>query len=128
MSYADVMDMNLLAVVTTPSIYHGCYTQKNFWEENFTLGEFTPTNMKNCGRRNFRKHREIENGEKYTTLDISLEFGCLDKMKIKYSETKGYLVISGKGLITSQGLKNIGRSNKNKKERYFMTNVSMKYV
>ena len=58
-----MMNIKLLAVVTPPSIYHGCSTWKIFWEEkftgeeNFTLGEFTSANMKNCGRCNVRKHR-----------------------------------------------------------------------
>ena len=39
-------NINLLAVVTPPSIYNGCSTWKKFWEETFigeekfTLGEF----------------------------------------------------------------------------------------
>ena len=67
-SYTDVMNnMNLQAVVTLPSIYHGCSTRKTFWEENFTLA-----NMKNCGRCNFRKHMEIKNVKQYIALDISL--------------------------------------------------------
>ena len=41
-----MINMNLLVVVTPPSIYHGCSTQKKFWEEKFTLGEFTAVNMK----------------------------------------------------------------------------------
>ena len=40
------MNMNLLAVVTPPSIYHGCPTQKKFWEEKITPGDFTHENMK----------------------------------------------------------------------------------
>ena len=32
--------MKLLAVVTPPSIYHGCSTRKTFWEEKFTGKEF----------------------------------------------------------------------------------------
>ena len=75
------MNMNILAVVTSLSIYHGCSTGKTFWEEKFTLGEFIPVIMKNCGRRNVRKHIEIKNGEKYMTLEISLKFGTLDKIK-----------------------------------------------
>ena len=65
--------MNLLAVVTPPSIYHGCSTQKTFWEEKFTGKEnlFLAVNMKNCGRRNFRKHKEIKGSDKYVHLDIS---------------------------------------------------------
>ena len=80
------MNINLLSVVTPPSIFNFCSNQKRLWEEKFTLGDFTPVTMKNCGRLNFRKHREIKNGEKYTTLDISLEFGSLDKMEITSSE------------------------------------------
>ena len=47
-----MINMKLLAVVSRPSICHGCSTQKTFWEENFTaedtfaLGEFTDVNMK----------------------------------------------------------------------------------
>ena len=51
-----MMNMNLLAVVTPPSMYHGCSTWKTFWEgmftgkENLTLGEFIAMNIKHCGR------------------------------------------------------------------------------
>ena len=99
--------MNLLAVVTPPSIYHGCSTQKTFWE-----GKFTPVNMKNCGSYNVRENREIKDGEKYITLNISLYFGSIDKIKIISSEPKDYLEILGKGLITSLGIKTIIRSKK----------------
>ena len=120
------MNMNLPAVVTPPPIYHGCSTRKKFWEEKFTPGEFTHINMKNFGCHNVRKQRDIKNGEKYTTLFISLKFGSMDKMKITSSEPKYYLVRSGKGSITSLGINTIGRSNKNKKARYAISNVSMK--
>ena len=45
--------MNILAVVTPPSIYHGCSTRKTLWEEIFTGKEnlFLAADMKNCGRR-----------------------------------------------------------------------------
>ena len=59
--------------------------------------------MKNCGRHNVRKHREIKGSDKYVTLDISLKFDSLDNMKIKSSESKEKLEISGKGLINSLG-------------------------
>ena len=77
------MNMNLLEFVTPPSIYHDCYTQKMFLEEKFTgeenstLGEFIAVNMKDCSRRNIRKHREIKGSDKYATLDISLKFDSL---------------------------------------------------
>ena len=41
--------MKLLVVVTPQSIYHGRSTQKTFWEEKFTLGEFTLVNIKVLG-------------------------------------------------------------------------------
>ena len=46
------MNMKLLAVVTPPSIYHGCSARKTFCEgkftgeEKFTLSEFTAVNIK----------------------------------------------------------------------------------
>ena len=45
-------------------------------------------NTEKCGRRNVRKHREIKGSDKYVTLDISLKFDSLDKMKITSSESK----------------------------------------
>ena len=57
------MNMNLLAVLTPPSIYHGCSIQYKFWEKTFT-----PVNMENFGSRNVGKQRDINNGEKYITL------------------------------------------------------------
>ena len=89
-----MMNRRLLQVVTPPSIYHGCSIWKTFWEEkstgeeNFALGEFTAVNMKNGGRCNVRKYRDIKDSDKYTTLDISLKFGSLDNIRIIYSETK----------------------------------------
>ena len=63
------MNMKFLAVVTPPTdVYHGCSTQKTFWEE-----KFTSVNMTSCGRRNIKKHRKIKNGEKYIALYIYLE-------------------------------------------------------
>ena len=82
------MNMNLLSVVTPPSIYHGWYIRKTFWEEkfigeeNFTLGEFIAVNMKCFGHRNVRKHIYIKGSDKYITLDISLKFVSMDKMRI----------------------------------------------
>ena len=63
-------NINLLAVVTPPSISHDCSTRKTLWEEKFTLVKFPDMNMKNCGRRNVRKHREIKVSDKYVTLDF----------------------------------------------------------
>ena len=34
-------------------------------------------NIKNCGRHNVRKHIDINDSEKFITLDISLKFGSL---------------------------------------------------
>ena len=85
-------------------------------------------NMKTFGRYNVRKHREIKNDEKYITLDISLKFVGLDNIKITYSEPKDYLGISGKGFITSLDIKTNVRSNKNKKARFTITNITLKYL
>ena len=85
-----MMNMKLLAVVTPPYIYHGCSAQKTFREGKFTGKEnfFLAVNMKNCGHRNFRKHEDIKGNDKYVTLDISLKFDSLDKMKITSLESK----------------------------------------
>ena len=106
-----MMKMKLLAFVTPLSIYHGSFTWKPFWDENFTceerftLGELTVVNMKNCFRRNVNKHREIKDNEKYITLDILLKFRSLEKMIITSSEPTDNLGRSGNGLITYLGLR-----------------------
>ena len=58
-------------VVTPPSIYHGCPNWKAFWEEKFTGKKqdlFEPVNMRNFGKRDFRKHREIKDSDERVTL------------------------------------------------------------
>ena len=69
---------------------------------------------------------EIKDGEKYITLEIPLNFGSLDMMKITSSEPKYYLGRSGKGLITYLVIKTIRRQKKKKKARCAITNVSFK--
>ena len=120
--------MKILAVVTPPSIYHGCSTRKTFWEEKLTGKEnlFLAVNMKNCSRRNVRKHKEIKGSYKYVTLEISSKFDSLNKMKIKSLESKGKLERSGKGLINSLVIRNKTGSQKYKKARYAIRNVSKK--
>ena len=83
-------------------------------------------NMKNCDRHNVRQHREIKGSDKYVTLDIFLKFDSLDKMIITSSESKVKLGRSGKGLITSLGLKAKTKPKKYKKTRYTIENVSKK--
>ena len=113
-----MMNMNLLAAVAPPYIYHDWPFWKMFWEVNFTgeekfrLREFTDVNMKNCGRCNVRRYREIKGSDKYVTLDILLKFDSLNNMKITSSESKDDLGRSGKGLITSLGLKVKSSPNK----------------
>ena len=81
--------MKFLVVVTPPSIYHGCSTRKTFWEENFTGKKedlFVSVNMRNCGQRNVRKHREIKDSDDRVTLNmneilkISEEIDNMEKM------------------------------------------------
>ena len=102
-----MMNKKLLAVVTPPSIYHGCSTQNTFWEEKFTGEEklFSAVNMENFGRLNVRKHRDIKGSDKYVTLYITLKFDSMDKIKITSSESKEKLEISGKVFITSLDFK-----------------------
>ena len=85
-----MMNMNILEVVTPPSIYHCCSTRKKFWEEKYTGEEnlFSTANVKSFFRSNVRKHREIKGSDKYVTLDISLKFDNMNKMKITSSESK----------------------------------------
>ena len=82
--------------------------------------------MKNCGRCNVRKHREIKGSDKYVALEISLKFDSLDKIKITYSESKDNLGRSGKGLIASMGLKAKPMPKKCRKARYAIGNFIIK--
>ena len=120
--------MKFLLVVTPPSIYHGCSNSKTFWEEKFTVQKdlFQSVSMKNCGRRKFRKHKEIKGNDKCVTLNVSGKFDSLNKMKTTSSESKGKLGRSGKGLVTDLAFKTKVRSQKYKKARYAIVNVSMK--
>ena len=52
----------------------------------------------------------------------------MENMRITYSYPKDYLGRSGKGLITSLGIKTNVRSKKYKNARYAITNVSMKDI
>ena len=121
-----MINLNSLEIGIPPSIYHVCSTWKTFWEEKFTLDDFTDFNMKNCRRRNVSKHIEIKGGDKYYTLDISFKFDSLDKMRITSSDSKDNLRRSGKGLISSLGIKAKVRPNKYRKARYAIKNVSKK--
>ena len=123
-------------VVGPPSIYHGCSTRKTFWEEKFAGKKqdfFEPINMINCGKRNFRKYREIKKGDehvayenKYEILEISENFGILDMMETTSSGSKAKMGGSGKRLVTALTLKTKERSTKYKMSRYDIGNVSMK--
>ena len=122
------MNMNILEVVTPPSIYYGCSARKTFWEEKFTGEEklFSAVNMRICGHRNVSKQKEIKGSDKYVTLDISLKYDKLDKMKITSSESKGKLKRSGKGLIIYLGFNAKVSPHRYKKARYAIRNVGKK--
>ena len=117
--------MKFLAVVTPPSIYHGCSTLKTFWEEKLTGKEslFLSMNMQNCVRRKVRKHKEIKVSDKIVTLDISAKFDSLNNMETTSSESKEKLERSGKGLVTALDFKIKVRPSKYKKETYAIGNV-----
>ena len=77
--------MKFLAIVSPPSIYHGCSSRKTFWEEKFAGKKqdlFEPVNMRNCGKRNVRKHREIK---------ISLK--CVKHMKTVYQDENSVVLV-----------------------------------
>ena len=95
--------MKFLVVVTPPSMYHGCSTQKTSWKEIFTGKKdlFQSVNMNNCGCRKVRKHNEINGSDKIFTLNVSAKFDSLNKMKTTSSESKGKLERSGNGMVTS---------------------------
>ena len=118
--------MKFLVVSTPPSIYHGCSTRKTFWEEKFTGKEdlFQSVNMKNCGRRKVRKHKEIKGSDNIVSLNISAKFDSLNKMKTTSSESKGKLGRSIKGLVNALDFKTKVRSQKYKKARYTIITVS----
>ena len=119
-----MMNMKILAVVTPLHIYHSCSARKTLWEEkftgeeNFTLSEFSAVNMKNSGRRNVSKHRDMKGSYKYINLDILLKFGTLDKMRFTSSYPKENLGRLVKVLINSLGLKDKARPKKYRKSRY----------
>ena len=126
--------MKFLVVVTPPSIYHGCSTQKTFWEGKFTGKKvlFDSVNMNNCCRRKVRKHKDIKGSDKcvtmniYDIVNISEKFDDLNNMETTSSESKVELERSGKGLVITLALKAKGRSKKYIKARYAIVNFSMK--
>ena len=119
--------MKFLVFVTPPSIYHGCSTWKTFWDEKFTGKKFFQyVNMKNCGRRKVRKHKEIKGCDKIVTLNISATIDSLNKMKTTSSYSKGRLGRSVKWLVTALAFKTKVRSQKYKKASYVIRNVSKK--
>ena len=87
---------------------------------------FQSVNMKYCGRRKVRKHKEIKYSENIVTLDISEKFDSLNNMETTSSESKEKLGRSGKGLVTALAFKTKVRSPKYKKARYAIRNVSEK--
>ena len=114
--------MKCLAIVSPPSIYHGCSTRKTFWEEKLA-GEkkelFEPVSMRNCGKLNVRKHKEFKKGDeivayenKYEILEISDKIDILDMMETTSSESKAKLGRSGKVLVTALTPRTKERSTK----------------
>ena len=75
-------------------------------------------NIRNCGQRNVRKHKEIKDSDErvtlnmYEILNISKKFDNMDKMETTSSESKVKMKGSGKRLVTALALKNKAGSNK----------------
>ena len=89
--------------------------------------------MRNCGKRNFRKHREIKESDErvtyenmYEILKFSDKFEILDKMETTSSGSKVKMEGSGKWLVTALALKTKAISTKYKMAMYDIGNVSMK--
>ena len=127
--------MKFLVIVAPPSIYHGCSTRKTFWEGKFTVKKqdlFVSVNMRNCGQRNVKKHKEIKDSDERVTLNmyeilkISEKFDDLENMETTSLESKVRMEGSGNWLVTALALKNKARSKKYKNSRYAIGNVSMK--
>ena len=59
-------------------------------------------------------------------MNVSAKFDSLNNMETTSSESKVKLGRSGKGLVTTLNLKTKVRSEKYKKARYSIENVSMK--
>ena len=102
--------MKLPVIVTPPSIYYGLSTRKSFWEDNFAL-----VKMRSCWIHNVRKHKDINNGDQYISLDISYKLDYIDKRKVTSLVSRYYVGISGKGVTTSLTLRTT-RSSNNKNE------------
>ena len=60
-----------------------------------------------------RKNRDIKNGEKYITLEISSKLDCLYKKELISSESKDYIGIPDKGLTRYLAIR-IKMTNKKK--------------
>ena len=106
--------MKFLVFLAPPSIYHGCSTRKTFWEENFTGKKqdlFVYVNMRNCGKRNVRKHKEIKDSDERVTLKmnkilkISEKFDNLDNgnhiFRVK-SKNRGTRRVVGKRSVSQE--------------------------
>ena len=72
-------------------------------------------NIKRGGCCNLQEHKEINNGEQYISLDVSLELGFLENRKVTSSEPRYYVEISVKGMNSCMTLK-IRRMSKNKQK------------
>ena len=97
-----------------------------FWEEKFTGKKdlFQSVNMKNCGRRKVRKHKEIKGSDKIVNLNVSAKFDILNKMKTTSSESTGKLVRSGNGLVTALAFKTKVWFRKNTKRQGMPSEIS----
>ena len=83
---------------------------------------FVSVNMRNCGQRNVRKHKDIRDSDERVTLNmyeilkISEKFDDLDKMETASSYSKVKLEGSRKWLVTALALKTKARSKNIKRQ------------
>ena len=74
----------------------------------------------------FRKRREIKNGDQYISSAISLDLDCLENSEFTSSESRDYIGISGKGMTTYMTIRT-KITNKKQKARFAITDIINQY-
>ena len=99
----------------------GCSTQKTFWGGKFTGKKdlFHSMNMKICGRRKVRKHKEIKGSDNIVTLDISEKFDSLNNMETTSSESKREIGKIRKGVGNRSGFQDQSKVSKIQKGKVY---------
>ena len=84
--------------------------------------------MTNFGRYNARRRKQINNGEPYIILEISLELGISERREVASLGPKYHVGQSGIGLTNSLTLKTRMISNNKKKTRNVNPEYAYQYI